>query len=74
MVQVRSVQKLTEELKAARDKLERWLEDKEEQLDNENSKDYPSYDRIDVLEEQISTLQDALEHLESAIDVLESYE
>lgn len=40
-----------------------WLEEKESSLDREESKDYPSEDRLEKLENQIDTLQAALDAL-----------
>lgn len=49
------------------EKLNQFLEDKQEQYENESNKDYPNDDRLDKLESQI-------ECLENAIDALNDYE
>lgn len=45
------------------DTIEGWIEQTEETLGNEESKDYPNEDRLDSLQTRLDALQQALEAL-----------
>ncbi len=68
------VDRQCEELDSIKSTLEDYLEQKQEVLDNEESKDYPNEDRLDKLNDQIEILQEAIDNLETVIDILSEYE
>jgi polyhydroxyalkanoate synthesis regulator protein len=68
------VDRQCEELELIKSTLEDYLEQKQEVLDNEESKDYPNEDRLDKLNDQIEILQEAIDNLETVIDILSEYE
>lgn len=55
---VSSVHKMMEQLQG-------WIEQSEETLSNEESRDYPNDEHIDALQERIDALQQAFDALES---------
>jgi len=45
--------------------LQSWVNDKAAQLEREESRDYPSEDRIELIEGQLEALEGALEALQN---------
>ena len=55
---ITQINRVLEELRA-------WHESTEETLDNEENKDYPNEERVDMLQTRLDSLQEAIDALEN---------
>lgn len=56
------------------EKLEIFKEEKENVFANEDDKEYPNQERLDILEDQMEKLSDSVEQLDNVIEILRGYE
>jgi uncharacterized coiled-coil protein SlyX len=73
-VQPSTVAKIAEKVRDLYNQLEDLRGQKQETIDNEESKDTPNDERMSKYESQLDALDDALRGLEEAVDALEVYE
>jgi hypothetical protein len=69
-----SVEKVAEKIETLVWKLQEMTDQKQEALDNAESKDYPNQERIEKLQEQVYILQQAHDDIENALSDLNNYE
>lgn len=74
MVTVKTIGKLTKDIEKLKINVKEYIKQKQELLNNENSRDYPNDERIDKYEEQIDILENVLDHLEECCGELDGYE
>jgi len=53
------------------DTLQSWIDAKEEQIDNQNDRDYPNEELIEKYEQQADILNNAMEELSNYLDTFE---
>lgn len=74
MVTVKTIGKLEKDINNLKIKVAEYISQKQQLLNNENSRDYPNDERIDKYEEQIDILENVLDHLQECCDELDGYE
>ncbi len=74
MVTVKTIGKLEKDINNLKIKVAEYISQKQQLLNNENSRDYPNDERIDKYEEQIDILENVLDHLEECCGELDGYE
>jgi len=73
-VQAKSVHKTADEIKGLIGKIEDWLDQKQETLNNEEWKNNPNLDKVFLYETQIETLETAITSLNKVANDLGDYE
>lgn len=74
MVTVKTIGKLEKDINNLKIKVAEYISQKQQLLNNENSRNYPNDERIDKYEEQIDILENVLDHLQECCDELDGYE
>lgn len=74
MVTVKTIGKLEKDINNLKIKVAEYISQKQQLLNNENSRDYPNDERICKYEEQIDILENVLDHLQECCDELDGYE